>query len=81
MSDGSKCLLIFKEILNRWPAIRISEIARESDCSTVPVRALTDLTQSLDKALKKLVDNYWPQHAEQLPTGLSAMMIGSAGRR
>lgn len=42
-----------------------------------PIPLLTDVTRPLEKTLKKLVDGYWPLHAEQLPTGLAAKSVRS----
>ena len=53
----------------------------EQGCSAeTPVRPLTELTQSLDKRLKKLVDAYWQTNPDQLPEGLTPKQI-SVGRK
>jgi hypothetical protein len=46
--------------------------------SEVPVRPLNELTQTLEKSLKKLVDGYWPQQIDLLPAGLAAKWQGTA---
>ena len=54
----------------------------EKGCSAeVPVKALAELTQSLDKPLKKLVDNYWPTHTQQLPAGLLPVIVISGRKK
>ena len=51
-------------------------------CSAaVPMSLLSELTQSLVPALKKLVDQYWPQHIDRLPAGLSPMLTGSGKKQ
>ena len=54
----------------------------EQGCSAdAPVRTLVELTQSLDKSLKKLVDNYWPTHTPQLPAGLLPVVVISGRKK
>lgn len=54
----------------------------ERGCSAeTPVRSLTELTQSVDKRLKKLIDNYWPAHTDQLPAGLAPKQINSGRKK
>ena len=54
----------------------------EQGCSAeAPVRTLGELTQSLDKSLKKLVDNYWPTHTQHLPAGLLPVVVISGRRK
>ena len=54
----------------------------EQGCSAdAPVRTLVELTQSLDKSLKKLVDHYWPTHTQQLPAGLLPVTVISGRKK
>ena len=54
----------------------------EKGCSAeVPVKTLAELTQPLDKSLKKLVDNYWPTHTQQMPAGLLPVIVMSGRKK
>ena len=74
--------LLLKEHLELFATQgRFLQWLAEQGCSAeTPVRLLTELTQSLDKRLKKLVDAYWQTNPDQLPEGLAPKQI-TVGRK
>ena len=68
------------ESLSQDAGLLKSLVAQGCSAAT-PVRTLAELTQSLDKSLKKLVDNYWPTHTQQLPAGLVPVIVISGRKK
>lgn len=79
----TNCLVILKADLELVAQdIGLLKSLVEQGCSAeAPIRALVELTQSLDKPLKKLVDKYWPAHTQQLPAGLSPVIVTSGRKK
>lgn len=69
--------VILKEKLDVCAADRrfLQWLTEQYCTAETPVVSLGELTQGLDKRLKKLVEAYWPLHREQLPVGLTPKLL------
>ena len=81
-TDPNSLVLLKADLESVAQDIGLLKSLVEQGCSAeAPIRTLVELTQSLDKPLKKLVDNYWPAHAHQLPVGLSPVIVISGRKK
>ena len=59
----------------------LKALADRGCTADIPVRPLAELTQPVQRPLKKLIDQFWPGNFARLPAGLSPMSVGSGKKK